>query len=407
MSALPDERRSTAPQDDAARRLYERYSNRIFRYCLQRLGSLEEAEDAAQTTFLYAFLGLRRGVEPEFEVAWLYKIAENVSRTRLRASARRGRFEAAGDLLGLIDLVPAAQPSGDHEKIEALPEVLSRMPPSQRRALLLREVQGLSYREIAAQLRTSVSAVETLLFRARRSCARELERLERPSQTLLSTATLASTVRSLWSRYVAASGGVKAATVAAAVAAGGAVAVAPQLARHVPDARAGAVAPRLQQAERPATPAVRRASRPGPESRPGVRRFARPTPTGGTMHAGRIEASASSAPSIAAAAATSPSDASPQPTATPPGAPSEPQPPPPSAPPAPRPTTPAATTPATTTPAATTPATTTPAVPELPVSPPPTPTPTIPALPSVVQAPPVPVPVPVPTAAPVELPSLP
>src|SRR5919199_2625919 len=119
--------------DGAARVLYERYSNRIFRYCLQRLGSVEEAEDAAQTAFLYAYLGLRRGVEPEFEVAWLYKIAENVCRTRLRASARRGRFEAAGDLLGLIDLVPAAQPSGDHEKIEALPEVLSRMPPSQRR----------------------------------------------------------------------------------------------------------------------------------------------------------------------------------------------------------------------------------------------------------------------------------
>src|SRR5919197_4957560 len=90
----------TADADDATRDLYERYSNRIFRYCLPRLRSVEEAEDAAQTTFLYAYVGLRRGVRPEFEVAWIYKIAENVCLTRLRSHARRGRFEARGDLLG-------------------------------------------------------------------------------------------------------------------------------------------------------------------------------------------------------------------------------------------------------------------------------------------------------------------
>src|ERR671934_1125562 len=106
---------SASGADTAVRVLYERYSNRIFRYCLQRLGSVEDAEDAAQTAFLYAFLGLRRGVEPEFEVAWLYKIAENVCRTRLRSRARRGRFESSDDLFDLLEVIPAADRSSNEQ----------------------------------------------------------------------------------------------------------------------------------------------------------------------------------------------------------------------------------------------------------------------------------------------------
>ena len=135
MSALADHGTPHPTQADAAARaLYERYHHRIFRYCLHRLRSNEEAEDAAQTAFLYAFMGLRRGVTPEFEVAWLYKIAENVCRTRVRSDVRRGQFETRGDVFQLQDLLPAAEQVRD-EKVEALPEILASMPASQRRAL--------------------------------------------------------------------------------------------------------------------------------------------------------------------------------------------------------------------------------------------------------------------------------
>src|SRR2546421_142931 len=90
MAALPDTVRTTD--------LYERYAPRIFGYCLQRLGNREEAEDAVQTTFLNAFRGLSRGVVPAAEGAWLFKIAENVCLSRHRASFRRRRIEALGDL---------------------------------------------------------------------------------------------------------------------------------------------------------------------------------------------------------------------------------------------------------------------------------------------------------------------
>jgi RNA polymerase sigma factor (sigma-70 family) len=234
MSALADTTGTavgTMPPDAAARTLYERYSNRIFRYCLHRLHSVEEAEDAAQTAFLYAFVGLRRGVTPEFEVAWLYKIAENVCRTRIRSRARRGRFETTDDLHALLDVVPAADRTGGDE-IDALPQILAGMPSSQRRALLLREVQGMSYREIAEQLQTSVSAVETLLFRARRSCARELERLTRPAGNALSAASVLSALKALVSRSLATGPGAKVAVLAAAAATGGALVATPHLVHH-------------------------------------------------------------------------------------------------------------------------------------------------------------------------------
>jgi RNA polymerase sigma factor (sigma-70 family) len=175
--------RPTAPGCDATRDLYERFSAQIFGYCLHQLGSREEAEDAMQTTFMNAFRGLQRGIVPEVESAWLFKIAHNVCLSRRRSTWRRGRVEAPNNLEVLQEVIPAREQLGD--ELIGLPDVLEQMPESQRRAILLREWQGLSYREIADELRLSQSAVETLIFRARRALAAGLEvKPERPSWRL-------------------------------------------------------------------------------------------------------------------------------------------------------------------------------------------------------------------------------
>jgi len=165
--------RVAAPEADATRALYERYANQIFGYCLHQLGSREEAEDAVQSTFLNAFRGLRRGVVPELESAWLFKIAHNVCLSRRRSSWRRGRIESPADFDLVEELAPAPQRRAD--ELIGLQDVLETMPENQRRAILLREWQGLSYREIADELDLSQAAVETLIFRARRSLAQGLE----------------------------------------------------------------------------------------------------------------------------------------------------------------------------------------------------------------------------------------
>ena len=168
------------PEADLTRALYERYATQIFRYCLHQLGSREEAEDAVQSTFLNAFRGIKRGIVPELESAWLFKIAENVCLSRRRSAWRRNRIESPTDFEVVEELAPA--PSRLADELVGLQDVLEQMPESQRRAILLREWQGLSYREIAAELELSQTAVETLIFRARRSLAKGLQEPPAPAQ---------------------------------------------------------------------------------------------------------------------------------------------------------------------------------------------------------------------------------
>ena len=161
--------------------LYERHGPRVLAYCRRRLRSQEEAEDALQTTFLYACRGLQRGVVPKTEIAWLLKIAHNVCLSTWDSDRRRRRLELVQAPERLEALTPAG-PS-EHESVIALEDALGDLTDLQRRAILLREWRGLSYSEIAEELELSQSAVETLIFRARRTLARGLERqdVERPS----------------------------------------------------------------------------------------------------------------------------------------------------------------------------------------------------------------------------------
>src|SRR5881396_4276747 len=99
--------------------LYENYGQRVFTFCYSRLRNREEAQDAVQTTFIYVLRSLQRGVEPEFELAWLLKIAFNVCREAERSV---GRIKAATweveDMDGLA--APWADGYEGHEQLDAL-----------------------------------------------------------------------------------------------------------------------------------------------------------------------------------------------------------------------------------------------------------------------------------------------
>ena len=214
------------PEADATRALYEQYANQVFRYCLHQLGSREEAEDAVQSTFLNAFRGLKRGVVPELESAWLFKIAHNVCLSRRRSSWRRGRIESPADFELVEELTPA--PSRRAEELMGLQDVLEQMPETQRRAILLREWQGLSYREIAGELELSQAAVETLIFRARRTLASGLEQpLARPRRRVLRMLDLGNAAAVVKSLLVGGGAAAKLAGAVAVVSATAVVAAAP------------------------------------------------------------------------------------------------------------------------------------------------------------------------------------
>ena len=158
---------------DRAEELFHEHSRRIYAYCLRQLGSPEEAEDALQATYLNACRSLLAGFEPKVAQAWLFKVAHNVCLTRQRSSYRRARVERPEDLQAVQDVIAAPEAPGD--ELFGLDEALAGLPDQQRQAILLREWQGLSYREVATKLGLTQAAVETLIFRARRSLASALE----------------------------------------------------------------------------------------------------------------------------------------------------------------------------------------------------------------------------------------
>jgi RNA polymerase sigma factor (sigma-70 family) len=165
---------ATAPHAAAktAEHLFHEHSGWIYGYCLRVLRSPEEAEDALQTTYLNACRSLNQGTQPRAGSAWLLRIAKNVCFARLRSSGRRGKVERAQDITVLQETVAAPERS---DELLGLVEALERLPERQRQAILLREWQGLSYREVAHQLGVTQASVETLIFRARRSLAEALE----------------------------------------------------------------------------------------------------------------------------------------------------------------------------------------------------------------------------------------
>jgi RNA polymerase sigma factor (sigma-70 family) len=154
--------------DEAFERLYRSYARDVYRYSLAVLRNPADAEDITQTTFLNAYRAYRRGEEPRQPKHWLITIAHNACRSRHLRAVRRPQevpFEEA------IAAMPV--PADETPKLEELLDALGRLPFNQRAALVMRELEGRSYAEIAGTLEVSVAAVETLIFRARRTLRRE------------------------------------------------------------------------------------------------------------------------------------------------------------------------------------------------------------------------------------------
>jgi RNA polymerase sigma-70 factor, ECF subfamily len=159
--------------DRSFERIYRRHRREVYGSVLRDVRDPEEAEDVTQAAFLNAFRAMRRGDRPEKPKAWLLTIARNVVRRRARLRAERPQEVELDTDLFLSPDDTEGSPSAD------IRDALEGLTDAQREAILLREIQGLSYVEIAHELALSVSAVEALLFRARRALEEELQLVER------------------------------------------------------------------------------------------------------------------------------------------------------------------------------------------------------------------------------------
>ncbi|HEY3188698.1 MAG TPA: sigma-70 family RNA polymerase sigma factor, partial [Solirubrobacteraceae bacterium] len=153
--------------------LVARYQSRLLAFCRHMLGSREDAEDVLQEVFAAAFSAMvaddrKLNVRP-----WLYRIARNRSLNHLR------RTQAVGvdsmDVHFADNGATTADKVHRREEFRQLIEDVQELPETQRTALLLREIDALSYEQISEAMETTVPSVKSLLVRARVSLAEAAE----------------------------------------------------------------------------------------------------------------------------------------------------------------------------------------------------------------------------------------
>src|SRR5579884_1314980 len=161
--------------DEAFRAIHDRYHKRLFAYARQMLPGRQDAEDALQDVFVRAYAGLRASDRDLALRPWLFRVAHNRCIDQLRKP-----HAPPPELLQLVRS-PVHDPLAEidlRESLWRLVEDIRRLPDQQRSALLMRELAGMSYAELATSLGISVGAVKSLLVRARLALAQASEARE-------------------------------------------------------------------------------------------------------------------------------------------------------------------------------------------------------------------------------------
>jgi len=149
--------------------IVDRYQPRLLGFCRQMLRSTEDAEDVLQEVFVNAY---RAMLADEREInlrPWLYRIARNRCLNHLRKPTADA--QESMDMVPVVEAASTAEKVSNREEFRQLLDDVGKLPETQRTALLLREMDAMSYEEIAAAMEASVPSVKSLLVRARISLA--------------------------------------------------------------------------------------------------------------------------------------------------------------------------------------------------------------------------------------------
>ena len=154
--------------------IYNRYKGPVYSFCYKMLHNSDAAEDVMQETFLRIYENRDRLLKTSAFKSWLFTIARNQCLNSIRKS---GKQEGLSDENAEF-VVTLETPFSEMEKSDQVQFVtcfLESLKPDYREILILREYQNLSYEEIAAITRTSISAVKSRLFKARKKLGRLME----------------------------------------------------------------------------------------------------------------------------------------------------------------------------------------------------------------------------------------
>ncbi len=157
-----------------------RYQRQVFAIALRMLGNADEAQDIAQETFVHAYRAIK-GFRGDAKVStWLVSITMNLCRNRRRWWARRHRFIAGsldsprqmeeGESLGQETEDPGLSPAqelGRREQQQQIAQALQQLDEAYRSVIVLRDIEGLPYEEIARMLGCRVGTIKSRISRAR------------------------------------------------------------------------------------------------------------------------------------------------------------------------------------------------------------------------------------------------
>jgi RNA polymerase sigma-70 factor (ECF subfamily) len=176
-------RRARGGDRDAFGMLVERHQDRIYNAVLRIVGNTAAAEDVTQKVFVNAFLRIREFTGGSLFTTWLYRIAHNEAISNLRYEGRRravslDRTSSDEEEPSLpeppdMNADPAAA-AERQEDVEMLHRALARLDPEDRSILVLREMEGLSYEEIASAMSIPIGTVRSRLYRAREALRKSL-----------------------------------------------------------------------------------------------------------------------------------------------------------------------------------------------------------------------------------------
>jgi RNA polymerase sigma-70 factor (ECF subfamily) len=158
--------------------LVNRYKVRLFNYLFRLVGSREEAEEIAQEAFVKAFIHSEKYKTIAKFSTWLYTIATNLVRNRIRALSRAPQFLSIRELLGSneedvrqVDLAASIRGPddviNDQELSEMINDAIKKIPEKYRTSFVLREINQLSYEEISAVTGLKLGTVRSRINRAR------------------------------------------------------------------------------------------------------------------------------------------------------------------------------------------------------------------------------------------------
>ena len=164
---------------NAFKKLVEQYQQMVFSACMGIVHQSDDADDLAQEVFIEAFSSIDKYREDAKISTWLYRIAINKSLNFVRDNKRNRLLQS----LGLIKVeIPDDQHHYDlpyealieKQRSQMIHKAIDSLPENQRTAFVLSKYEDLSYKEIADVMNISVSSIESLLFRARKSLQKKL-----------------------------------------------------------------------------------------------------------------------------------------------------------------------------------------------------------------------------------------